>query len=169
MLKYYYRGTINAAALKPALLDPVYEILLVRVISVVDNEGPEASGGLALDPVLEDEAEDAAGHLQQQQDGEEDRVGSQQGRILPQRPDTANKCCNLSHILQRLFNWFRVSPMTKVMAPPQMKIKAGSKAMFVSLDRLLKVSFSVQAQIPIARTPRPRSCNSNNFPIKFFT
>ena len=49
--------------------------------------------------------------------------------------------------------------MTKVMAPPQMKIKAGSKAMFVSLDKLLKVSFSVQAQIPIARTPRPRSCN----------
>ena len=58
--------------------------------------------------------------------------------------------------------------MTKVMAPPQMKIKAGSKAIFVSLDRLLKVSFSVQAQIPIARTPRPRSCNSKNFLIKFF-
>ena len=46
------------------------------------------------------------------------------------------------------------------MAPPQMKIKAGSRAMFVNLDRLLKVSFSVQAQIPIAKTPRPRSCNN---------
>ena len=103
MLKNYYRGTINAAALKPALLDPVYEILLVRVISVVDNEGPEAARGLALDPVLEDEAEDAAGHLQQQQDGEEDRVGGQQGRILPKRPDTANKCCNLSHIFAKTF------------------------------------------------------------------
>ena len=58
------------------------------------------------------------------------------------------------------------SPMTKVMAPPQMKIKAGSKAMLVSLDRLLKVSFSVLAQIPMANTPRPRSCNNNNHQIK---
>ena len=40
-----------------------------------------------------------------------------------------------------------------------MKIKAGSRAMLVSFDRLLKVSFSVQAQIPMANTPRPRSCN----------
>ena len=45
----------------------------------------------------------------------------------------------------------------KVMAPPHMKINAGSRAMFVNLDRLLNVSFSVQAQIPIARTPSPRS------------
>lgn len=59
--------------------------------------------------------------------------------------------------------------MTKVMAPPQMKIKAGSKAMFVSLDKLLKVSFSVQAQIPIARTPRPRSCNNKYCLMMFFT
>ena len=57
--------------------------------------------------------------------------------------------------------------MTKVMAPPQMNIKAGSRAMLVSLDRLLKVSFSVQAQIPIANTPRPRSCNKNNHQTKF--
>ena len=103
MIKYYYRGTINATALEPALLDPVDEILLVRVVSVVDNEGPEAAGGLALDPVLEDEAEDAAGHLQQQQDGEEDRVGGQQGRVLPQRPDTANKCCNLNFMYTKTF------------------------------------------------------------------
>ena len=34
MNKYDYRGTINATALKPALLDPVDEILLVRVVSV---------------------------------------------------------------------------------------------------------------------------------------
>ena len=57
--------------------------------------------------------------------------------------------------------------MTKVMAPPQMNIKAGSRAMLVSLDRLLKVSFSVQAQIPMANTPRPRSCNKNTHQIKF--
>ena len=61
--------------------------------------------------------------------------------------------------MQLLLDRFRDSPITKVMAPPQMKIKAGSRAMFVNLDRLLKVSFSVQAQIPIAKTPRPRSCN----------
>ncbi len=90
--KISYRGTINAAALEPALLDPVDEILLVRVVSVVDDEGPEPAGRLALDPVLENEAEDAAGHLQQQQDGQEYRVGGQQGRVLPQRPDTADKC-----------------------------------------------------------------------------
>ena len=90
--KISYRGTINAAALEPALLDPVDEILLVRVVSVMDDEGPEPAGRLALDPILEDEAEDAAGHLEQQQDGQEYRVGGQQGRVLPQRPDTADKC-----------------------------------------------------------------------------
>ena len=92
MLKYYYRGTVDPAALEPALLDPVDEILLVRVVSVVHDEGPEPAGRLALDPVLEDEAQDAAGHLQQQQDGQEDRVRGQQSRVLPQRPDTAHKC-----------------------------------------------------------------------------
>ena len=50
-----------------------------------------------------------------------------------------------------------VKPMTKVMAPAQMKMKAGSSAMLVSLLRLLKVSFSDQAQIPIASTPSPSS------------
>ena len=51
-------------------------------------------------------------------------------------------------------------PMTKVMAPAQMKMNAGSRAMLVSLERLLKVSFSVHAQIPIASTPSPSSCSS---------
>ena len=32
---------------------------------VVYNEGLEAGGGLSLDPVLEDEAQDTAGHLHQ--------------------------------------------------------------------------------------------------------
>ena len=48
-------------------------------------------------------------------------------------------------------------PMMKVMAPAHMKIKAGSRAMLVSLLRLLNVSFSDQAQIPMARIPKPRS------------
>ena len=38
-----------------------------------------------------------------------------------------------------------------------MNINAGSNAILVSFDRLLNVSFSVQAQIPMASTPRPRS------------
>ena len=38
-----------------------------------------------------------------------------------------------------------------------MKINAGSNAILVSFDRLLKVSFSVQAQIPMANTPSPSS------------
>uniref|UniRef100_A0A0K2UC35 Uncharacterized protein n=1 Tax=Lepeophtheirus salmonis TaxID=72036 RepID=A0A0K2UC35_LEPSM len=40
-----------------------------------------------------------------------------------------------------------------------MKIKAGSKAMLVSTERLLKVSFSVHAQIPIAKIHRPSNQN----------
>ena len=47
--------------------------------------------------------------------------------------------------------------MMKVMAPAHMKIKAGSRAMLVSLLKLLNVSFSDQAQIPMARIPKPRS------------
>ena len=50
------------------------------------------------------------------------------------------------------------SPMTKVIAPAHMKMNAGSKAMFVNFDRLLNVSFSIQAQMPIARTPSPNNC-----------
>jgi len=34
----------------------------------VNDEGLEAVGGLRLDPVLEDEAQDPARHLNQQQD-----------------------------------------------------------------------------------------------------
>ena len=48
-------------------------------------------------------------------------------------------------------------PIMKVIAPAHMKMKAGSRAMLVSLLRLLKVSFSDQAQIPMAKIPNPRS------------
>ena len=58
----------------PALLYPVDEILLVGIVSVVNDEGPEALGGLLLEPVLEDEAEDAARHLDQQQDRQADGI-----------------------------------------------------------------------------------------------
>lgn len=38
-----------------------------------------------------------------------------------------------------------------------MKIKAGSRATLVKSDRLLNVSFSVQAQTPMAKMLRPMS------------
>ena len=79
-------GALDAAALEPSLLDPVYEILLVGVVPVVHDERLEAVCGLVLDPVLEDEAEDAGRHLQEEEDGQEDGVGGQQRRVLPQRP-----------------------------------------------------------------------------------
>ena len=47
--------------------------------------------------------------------------------------------------------------MTNVMAPAQMKMKAGSRVMLVMSERLWKVFFSVQAHTPIARMLRPIS------------
>ena len=44
-----------------------------------------------------------------------------------------------------------------IFLPAHIKINAGSKAMLVSKDKLLKVSFSVHAQTPMARTPSPKS------------
>ena len=146
------RGSLYSTALQPALLDPVYQVLLVRVIPVVHDEGLEAGGGLRLDPVLEDESEDATGHLQQEKDGQEDGVGRQERGVLPECPDTPGEAWATA---QAGGGQSLVLPMMKVMAPAQMKINAGSRAMFVSWDRLLKVSFSVQAQIPIARIPSP--------------
>jgi len=43
------------------------------------------------------------------------------------------------------------------MKPAKMKMKAGSSAMLVSSERLLNVSFSVQAQTPIAKMLKPKS------------
>ncbi len=42
-------GALDAAALQPALLDPVDQVLLVGVVAVVDDERLEAVGGLVLD------------------------------------------------------------------------------------------------------------------------
>ena len=41
--------TLDAAALEPALLDPVNQVLLVRVVAVVDDERLEAVRRLVLD------------------------------------------------------------------------------------------------------------------------
>ena len=53
---------------------------------LINNTCLETVGGLVLDPVLEDEAQNSCGHLEEQQDCEEDGVGCQQRRVLPQRP-----------------------------------------------------------------------------------
>ena len=45
--------------------------------------------------------------------------------------------------------------MTKVMAPAQMKMKAGSSVMLVMSERLWNVFFSVQAHTPIAKMLSP--------------
>lgn len=50
-----------------------------------------------------------------------------------------------------------VNPMMKVTAPATIRMNAGSKATFVSLCKLLNVSFSVHAQIPTAMIPSPVS------------
>ena len=55
------------------------------------NEGLEAVGGLILDPVLEDESQDAGRHLQEEQHGKEDGVGRQERCVLPQGADAAGK------------------------------------------------------------------------------
>ena len=44
---------------------------------------------------------------------------------------------------------------SNVFLPAQMKINAGSNATLVSNDKLLKVSFSVQAQTPMAKMLKP--------------
>lgn len=41
--------------------------------------------------------------------------------------------------------------------PTQISMKAGSKATFATFPKLLKISFSVQAHIPIIRMPSPTS------------
>ncbi len=48
-----------------------------------------------------------------------------------------------------------------IVLPARMKINAGSSAMLVNRDKLLKVSFSVQAQTPMANMLRPKSCQKN--------
>merc|ERR1712168_1226326 len=49
--------------------------------------------------------------------------------------------------------------MVKVIRPVTIRTKAGSRAMLVRRERLLKVSFSVHAQTPTARMLSPSSQN----------
>jgi len=56
----------------------------------MDNEGLEATCGLRFDPVLEDEAQDSTGHLQQKENRQKDGIGRQQGGVLPQ---SSNASC----------------------------------------------------------------------------
>ena len=59
-----------------------------------------------------------------------------------------------------------VKPIMKVIAPATIRMKAGSRATFVSLCRLEKVSFSVHAQMPTAIIPSPVSYKTK-ITIKF--
>ena len=58
----------------------------------MDNECLKSRGGLGLDPVFEDEAQDATRHFQKEEDGQEDGIRRQQRRVLSQGPNTPNKC-----------------------------------------------------------------------------
>jgi len=78
-------------ALQPPLLNPVYQVLLIWVIPVVNNEGLEPRSSLSLNPVLEDEAQDAASHLEKQEDGQEDGISCQEGSVLPQGTHTPSE------------------------------------------------------------------------------
>lgn len=54
-----------------------------------------------------------------------------------------------------------VNPIVNVMTPHTINTNAGSKVIFVSLLRLLKMSFSVHAQIPTIKIHKPNNWNSN--------
>lgn len=43
--------------------------------------------------------------------------------------------------------------------PMHIKINAGSSATFATLPKLLKISFSLQAQTPTVKIPNPNSYN----------
>lgn len=51
-----------------------------------------------------------------------------------------------------------VNPTTNVIAPPHIKINAGSNAIVVIRDRLLNISFSHHAQKPTIRIHKPITC-----------
>ena len=58
------------------------------------NKCLKSVGGLVLDPVFEDEAKDTTRHFQQEEDGEEYCIRSQQCCVLSQSSNTANECDN---------------------------------------------------------------------------
>lgn len=50
--------------------------------------------------------------------------------------------------------------------PIQIRMNAGSKAIFVIFDKLWKVSFSLHAHTPTVSIPNPNSCKNSNFRTK---
>jgi len=56
--------TVNSTAFQPVSLDPINEVLLICVISVVYDEGFETTFGLFFDPIFENEPENSGGKFQ---------------------------------------------------------------------------------------------------------
>ena len=128
----------------------------------MNYEGFESRSSLVLDPILENETQYSTSHLKEQENCKKNCIGCQKSCVLSQSSNTSNKSCKENKFTAIIATIITGIPITKVMAPPQININAGSRAMFVSLDKLLKVSFSVQAHTPMARTPKPRSCNERD-------
>lgn len=76
--------TFYTTTLQPVCLDPIYQVLLVGVISIVNDESAEAVGGLLLEPVFEDETQHSGGHLQEKQQRQGYRIKRQETGVLPQ-------------------------------------------------------------------------------------
>lgn len=61
-----------------------------------------------------------------------------------------------------------VNPIVNVMTPQTMNTNAGSNVMFVNLLRLLKMSFSVHAQMPTIKIHSPSNWNKINKGVAIF-
>lgn len=83
----------NATALQPIFLDPINEILLIRILPVVRDKSPQTLRSLLLNPpfVLEYKPKHPNAHLHQQQNCEEDGIGCQEAGILPQSTHTSRE------------------------------------------------------------------------------
>lgn len=67
-------GSFYPATLKPIFLYPIYEILLVRILPVMDDESLESSCCLSLYRILENESQDSDRHFQKQKDRQENGI-----------------------------------------------------------------------------------------------
>lgn len=58
-----------------------------------------------------------------------------------------------------------VKPIINVNVPIHINKNAGSNAIFVNFDKLLNISFSFHAQIPMAKMHKPNNCKivNNNY------
>lgn len=55
------------------------------------------------------------------------------------------------------FKSLKIQIKTARKSPMHIKMKAGSKATFATFPKLLKMSFSLQAQTPTVKIPRPNN------------